>query len=702
MKASPTRKFSVSTKMLIALAGGLVMVSTTLTVMQYRINSQSVTAEWDAKGVEFARILKVAVQPLLEHGDIPGLRQAVTATVTIAGITSVTVVNEQGVIVADSHERDIGERLKLHLDAVRQALDEAKADLSWMENGPAGRIRYILTPIKGPSLQSPRPNPVLGAVLIGMDLSVMDALVAANLRYLLFVNGITFAALLLMFWIAIRFGLVQPLTALTQSVRSSPGALPFSREMAKASDEIGMLTETFARMTSALDESEALNRAVLASVTVHTAILDRHGNLMMVNPLWERYAKERNDLFPTTGGGLVNYLEMCRTSAIGYGEKAQEAAEGIESVLLGRRQNFFLDYRPPDMVPPRWFVLSVVPLRRESGGVVITHLDITDRKQAEEAVAKAVSESDQARSALDRLYATLPIGLMYLSADLRVLRLSQSMAEIFGRPVDEQLGQPLCLILPVDRWSRLQPVLEQVLQSGKPYYGYEESVSDLRAPGGVRHLVCDFYPERGADLTTGVHGVVQDVTVHRQAERDQEKRLEELEAKNRELDQMAIRDPLTGLYNRRFFDEALSREWQQFQRTGEAFTVIIMDVDAFKHINDEFGHETGDRALVQVAMTLRGTLRESDLVARLGGDEFAALLPRTDTERSTPVAEKLRDVVRRLRLSTSTGPIPVTLSLGVATVPGFPPVTSAAELLRVADKRMYDAKRLTSPGRTDG
>ncbi|TAJ08778.1 MAG: GGDEF domain-containing protein [Nitrospirae bacterium] len=192
----------------------------------------------------------------------------------------------------------------------------------------------------------------------------------------------------------------------------------------------------------------------------------------------------------------------------------------------------------------------------------------------------------------------------------------------------------------------------------------------------------------------------QDITALKHQQLEQDKRLKALEARNQQLDQIAIRDPLTGLYNRRFFDEMLAREWRRFQRTGEGFTLIIMDVDAFKSVNDRYGHEAGDRALQQVGAGLRATLRASDLVARVGGDEFAALLPRTDTERSQPVIEKLCDTVKQLRLQTESGPIPVSLSLGTATVPGFPPVTSAAELLRVADKRMYEAKRLYSEGKS--
>jgi diguanylate cyclase (GGDEF)-like protein len=221
-------------------------------------------------------------------------------------------------------------------------------------------------------------------------------------------------------------------------------------------------------------------------------------------------------------------------------------------------------------------------------------------------------------------------------------------------------------------------------------------------PDSVRILLSHCDPDVREDgVVRGIHLVTQDITAEKQAQKEHEQNVRELKDKNRELDQMAIRDPLTGLYNRRFFDEALTREWQQFQRSGEAFTVIIMDVDAFKAINDDYGHEAGDRALQQVSATLKTNLRESDLIARVGGDEFAALLPRTDTEQSRQVVEKLSDVLQSLRLITAEGEIPMSLSVGTATVPGFPPVTSAAELLRVADKRMYETKRVTSARRAD-
>ena len=696
------KRFSLSARVTIALACGLALVSVTLTVMQYRVNSRLLTNEWETKSLELARMLKVVAKPLLEHGDYRPLREAVTQAGATPGIKTLTVVNAQGTIVADSFERDVGERLKLHLDAVRQALNETHSDpLSWIETTGSGRVHYILSTIKGPSHDSPRPEPVLGALLLGVDLSIMDALIKSNLRYLLFVNVMTFTALLIMFWLAIRIGLIQPLAALNQTIRSVPGAPPLSTEPVKTADEIGMLSETFTRMTEALDESETFNRAVLGSVIWPTAVLDKAGHLLTVNPAWEEAAKRSGGSLPHTGGGIVNYLDACRQSPGLYGNKTREAVAGMEAVLAGSSPVFTLEYQC-SFDEGGWFMLAVTPLRRENGGAVVTHIDISDQKRTTYALQETLTGAEKHRASLDALYATIPLALLYVDAELRVGRMTKAMSDLSGQPPEEQVGRSLSLVLPGGLWDRLQPVLEDVLKTGKAQGGVEETIEDSGAPGEQRHLVCDCYPELAQDGTVrGVHMLFRDVTTQKQTEQDYERKVEELKMKNRELDQMAIRDPLTGLYNRRFFDEALSREWQQFQRTGEAFTVIIMDVDAFKSINDQYGHETGDRALLQVAIMLRTTLRESDLVARIGGDEFAALLPRTDTERCGPVTEKLREVLRKLRLRTTGGLIPISLSIGAATVPGFPPVSSAAELLRVADKRMYDAKRLASSGRTD-
>jgi diguanylate cyclase (GGDEF)-like protein/PAS domain S-box-containing protein len=699
-------KFPLRTKIFLSLATGLVLCTAVLTVMQYRISSHTLMAEWESKAGEYGRLMEFAFQSLVQNRDRSGLNRAISQALLIPGMKSITVIDAQGTIVADSKGQGVGSHVAIHLDALRRALEEdTDTGVTWVETKDSSRIRFFLTPIKGGSSDgsmhaSPQPAPQ-GAILMGLDLSVLDTLLQSNLYYLLSINGITFAALLLMCWITIRIGLVHPLHHLVETVRSTSGS-PFSPERLQPSDEIASLSESFAKMNEALQESEAFNRATLNSLSVHAAIVDKEGHLLSVNAAWEQFAREHGELFPCIGGGLINFLETCRNSTKGYGDRTHEVLSGIQAVLHGEAPSFTLDYMVALPTERRWFVLSVMPLQRIQGGVVLSHTDVTERRRAEDTLLRDMTETEQARTRLNTLYATIPIGLIYVTPNLMIERVSQSMAQLQGRSVEEHVNQRLSNVLSPERWTKLKPILEQVLNTRTAYHGLEEVVSDPCAPGGVRILLSHCDPDLREDGTVrGIHLATQDITAEKQAQKEHEQNVRELKAKNRELDQMAIRDPLTGLYNRRFFDEALSREWQQFQRSGEAFTVIIMDVDAFKAINDDYGHEAGDRALQQVSVTLRANLRESDLIARVGGDEFAALLPRTDTEQSRQVVEKLSDVLQSLRLVTTEGDIPMSLSVGTATVPGFPPVTSAAELLRVADKRMYEAKRLTSARRAD-
>lgn len=440
--------------------------------------------------------------------------------------------------------------------------------------------------------------------------------------------------------------------------------------------------------------------AVLNALPMQVAILDGRGRLLATNVAWRQASSRHEHPFPSKTSVGDNYLEACQQALPIHNKKAREALVGLRAVLDGSLVRFSLEYPTGSSKESHWFVMHVVHLPGKGTGTVVSHQDITDRRQVEEMLDETRTDTESARARLETLYATIPIGLIYVDQDLTVQHVSPQIAELHGRSVEEYLGRRLPDLIPPKHWAKLKPIYDRVLKTGKVLHGLEEELPDPGVPGGTRYFLMDFYPDRAQDGTIrGLHGVMREVTEQKQALNEQARYVKELEEKNRELDQKAIRDPLTGLYNRGFFDEVLDREWGRFQRSGEAFTVIIMDVDAFKAINDRYGHEIGDLALQQAGGLLRGSLRASDLVARVGGDEFAALLPWTDAARSQPVVEKLKKALRKLRLRTPEGTIPLSLSLGTATVPGVPPVTSAAELLRVADKRMYDAKRPALPAK---
>lgn len=167
------------------------------------------------------------------------------------------------------------------------------------------------------------------------------------------------------------------------------------------------------------------------------------------------------------------------------------------------------------------------------------------------------------------------------------------------------------------------------------------------------------------------------------------------------LKDQSIRDPLTGLYNRRFMQESLDRELLRARRTNRPFTVMLIDIDHFKRFNDSFGHDAGDLVLQIFARTLVSHFRGGDIICRYGGEEFALVLPDSSLKDAERRANDLRVEVKKLSINhRNTILDPITFSAGLAAFPEHG--STAEELFRVADKRLYDSKtqgrdRITAP-----
>jgi diguanylate cyclase (GGDEF)-like protein len=156
--------------------------------------------------------------------------------------------------------------------------------------------------------------------------------------------------------------------------------------------------------------------------------------------------------------------------------------------------------------------------------------------------------------------------------------------------------------------------------------------------------------------------------------------------------QMAITDSKTGVYNYRFFYERLVDEMRRHRSKNRPLSVIFLDLDDLKGINDRFGHQVGDDVLAQVASLIVANVRETDEVARYGGEEFVVLLPGATGEMSLAVAERIRTAVEAHEFSTRSGsrPLRVTVTAGVATYPEH--ATEPEELVFRADEAMYQGK----------
>ncbi len=173
-----------------------------------------------------------------------------------------------------------------------------------------------------------------------------------------------------------------------------------------------------------------------------------------------------------------------------------------------------------------------------------------------------------------------------------------------------------------------------------------------------------------------------------------QERTQELEEANKKLLQLSITDPLTNIANRRHFENYFSNIWTLAKRSNAKVSVIMCDIDHFKDINDTFGHAVGDYVLIEVAKTMKNTLkRESDLVARYGGEEFIIALYDTNIYEATMLCENIQNALTQLNLFENQPQKhkPVTLSFGISsTVPQI--ADEAEELIKIADKCLYEAK----------
>ena len=158
------------------------------------------------------------------------------------------------------------------------------------------------------------------------------------------------------------------------------------------------------------------------------------------------------------------------------------------------------------------------------------------------------------------------------------------------------------------------------------------------------------------------------------------------------LRDQSIRDALTGLYNRRYLEETLDREIRRAERTSQPLSVVMFDIDLFKHFNDTFGHDAGDLLLREIGSMLRTWSRQEDIACRYGGDEFVITLPGATLPDARRRAEEIIDASRHLDVRYRGKPVgSMTLSLGVAAYPTHGATTEA--LVRAADAALYRAKQ---------
>jgi diguanylate cyclase (GGDEF)-like protein len=299
------------------------------------------------------------------------------------------------------------------------------------------------------------------------------------------------------------------------------------------------------------------------------------------------------------------------------------------------------------------------------GGRMLSYMEVTD----------IVRQSDELRVLRDALE-NVQDGVLLLDADLNATFMNRKVRQFWEISDQEAATRPSYASLVSRARRAIAPNLP-----AKELAGFaSKRVAEVKAGDHVRDLQTPDERRLRAHCTNMVGGgrmvTYYDVTdLIRNAE---------------QLERLATTDPLTGLYNRRHFLVALEAEWSRFQRYYRSMSVLMVDIDNFKSINDRYGHAVGDEAIKAMAdACLRGK-RKSDIVGRVGGEEFAVLLPETSLSRAKIVAERIRKRIAAQTLRAHEAHFQITASIGVAEALVSMPGMDA--LMKAADQALYQAK----------
>lgn len=281
----------------------------------------------------------------------------------------------------------------------------------------------------------------------------------------------------------------------------------------------------------------------------------------------------------------------------------------------------------------------------------------------------------------------IDLGIVVLDAEFRVCYWNQWMAQHSGIGKELIVGKNLFEHFPELNTQEFLRGARMSLNFGSPalftqaLHHYLFPFKVVGTPNGLFELMqqqCASAPLRqGADgAVSHLVITVQDVT--------------ERALSQHRLRELNVRDQLTGAFNRRYLDNRLIEEFKRCERYGSPLSVAMIDIDYFKKVNDQHGHEAGDRVLAEVAARLTDSVRKTDCLVRYGGEEFCCILPETGLDSARLFAERFRCAIEQLTVKAVGTELRVTISLGVAQLKEG---DSPSSLLKRADEGLYDAKQ---------
>jgi diguanylate cyclase (GGDEF)-like protein/PAS domain S-box-containing protein len=464
-------------------------------------------------------------------------------------------------------------------------------------------------------------------------------------------------------------GLLRPLERLRSGIEANIGRPQHMRSvMVGGSPEIAAVSAAFndfidmrERVQQALEASEGKVRAILTQAADAFISINAAGRITE----WNRQAEE------TLGWTREEALGQDLAELIIPHAQREAHQQGIARFrhtgagpVVGQRIEVQAMHRTGRLIPVE---LSVVGQRSPDGWAANAFLrDITERKAAEERLRES---EKRIRAIADNS----PVLIAYIDSDHMLRFCNATYHAWFKRPLSEIVDRPVEHLVGTDGFAQRLPHLERALGGERVQF-----VQETTTPEGLRVLDITYVPDPDEQgRVRGVHAFAVDVTAAKLAEQ--------------QLQRLARFDSLTGLANRRHFEERLDQAMARCRRSEHPMALLFLDVDHFKQINDTLGHAAGDDVLRELASRLNACVRGTDLVARLAGDEFVVILEGLKTTAEADlVAQKVLDALQPA-FSILGEPLQVGVCIGIGVYRGER--MTADQLMAIADTGLYSAKR---------